>query len=85
MLTNEAVIDELERQCAIIEPEVERDLRRTGRTVADWMYSREELVHFITSGETSTDWRQRCIDSLSYIFGLTAAERETYFGEIDAK
>ena len=85
VLTNEAVIDELERQCAIIEPEAERDLRRMGRTVDDWMYSREELVHFIMAGETSTDWRQRCIDSLSDIFDLTGAERETYFGEIDAK
>ena len=85
VLTNEAVIEELDRQYAVIAPEAERDLRRMGRTVDDWMHNREELVHFITSGETSTDWRQRCIDSLSDIFDLTGAERETYFGEIDAK
>jgi hypothetical protein len=78
-LTNEAVLEEIERQCAIIEPEVARDRKQLERTEASWRSAVRALKDLITE----SDWRQECIEAISRVFSLTGEERTRYFGDID--
>ena len=79
-LTNEAILEEIDRQCAIIAPEVARDRAQTNRTVRNWESAVEKLRSLITE----SDWRQSCIDAVSQVFGLAEEERALYFGDMDA-
>lgn len=78
-LTNEEVLAEIDRQCAIIAPEVARDRKQLERTEKSWQSAVQNLKALITE----EDWRQSAINSLVYVFELSADERALYFGDID--
>ena len=79
VLTVENVMAEIDRLCAIVAPEVERDYARFGGTAADWEWSVEQLKAVLID----YDWQQLNIDNLCELFELSPEEREYYFGEID--
>lgn len=79
VLTVENVIAEIDRLCAVVAPEVERDYARFGGTAADWEWSVEQLKAVLID----YDWQQLNIDNLCELFELSPEEREYYFGEID--
>lgn len=81
VLTNETVLAEIDRLCAVVAPEVERDYARFTRTVEDWKHGLDELKGYITG----YNWHQYAIDELCYSLGLDSEERAHYFGEIDGK
>ena len=79
VLTVENVMAEIDRLCAVVAPEVERDYARFGGTAADWEWSVEQLKAVLID----YDWQQLNIDNLCELFELSPEEREYYFGEID--
>ena len=79
VLTVENVMAEIDRLCAVVRPEVERDYARFGRTIEDWEWSVEQLKAVLTD----YNWQQLNIDNLCELFELSPEEREHYFGEID--
>lgn len=81
VLTVENVMGEIDRLCAIVAPEVERDYARFGGTAADWEWSVEQLKAVLID----YDWQQLNIDNLCELFDLSSEEREHYFGEIDGR
>ncbi len=81
VLTVENVMGEIDRLCAIVAPEVERDYARFGGTAADWKWSVEQLKAVLID----YDWQQLNIDNLCELFDLSSEEREHYFGEIDGR
>jgi len=81
VLTNETVLEEIDRLAAEIRPEVERDYARFTLSAADWEYDLQTLRDNIIS----RNWRQHCIDELCRIFKLEGEERAHYFGAIDGK
>lgn len=81
VLTVENVMAEIDRLCAIVAPEVERDYARFGGTAADWEWSVEQLKAVLID----YDWQQLNIDNLCELFDLSSEEREHYFGEIDGR
>ena len=80
-LTNEAVLEEIDRLSAQIAPEVARDRARIGWDARSWERSLRELRALIAE----ENWRQMNIDALCDVFGLEEEERALYFGEIDGK
>ena len=80
-LTNEAVLAEIDRLAAEVEPEIARDRARTGRDKRSWERSVQELRELIREN----NWRQKNIEALCEVFELTKAERAKYFSEIDGK
>lgn len=81
VLTVENVMGEIDRLCAIVAPEVERDYARFGGTAADWEWSVEQLKAVLID----YNWQQLNIDNLCELFDLSSEEREHYFGEIDGR
>ncbi len=81
VLTNETILEELERLADEVRPEVTRDYARFSMSLADWEYDLENLRYTISS----RNWRQHCIDELCRVFDLEDAERARYFGAIDGK
>lgn len=81
VLTVENVMTEIDRLCAIVAPEVERDYARFGGTVADWEWSVEQLKAVLID----YNWQQLNIDNLCELFDLSSEEREYYFGEIETE
>ena len=81
VLTVENVMAEIDRLCAIVAPEVERDYARFGGSAADWEWSVEQLKAVLID----YDWQQLNIDNLCELFDLSSEEREHYFGEIDVQ
>ena len=81
VLTVENVMGEIDRLCAIVAPEVERDYARFGGTAADWEWSVEQLKAVLID----YDWQQLNIDNLCELFDLSSEEREHHFGEIDGR
>lgn len=79
VLTVENVMAEIDRLCAIVAPEVERDYARFDRTVADWEWAVEQLKAVLID----YNWQQLNIDNLCELFDLSSEEREYYFGEIE--
>lgn len=75
-LSNESVLNEIDRLAAQIQPEAARNLSRIGRSEGQWLADIEYLRSFIAAG----DWVQHNIDTLCSIFDLDADEREAYFG-----
>jgi len=80
-LTNEAVLAEIDRMCAEIRPELERDYARFGRDLSLW----DRNIGILRDTVGVGDWRQANIEGLCQSFELSAAEREHYFGDIDGK
>ena len=81
VLTVENVMAEIDRLCAVVRPEVERDYARFGGTAADWEWSVEQLKAVLID----YDWQQLNIDNLCELFELSPEEREYYFGEIETE
>ena len=81
VLTNETVLEEIDRMAAIVSPEVKRDYARFNRTLEDWQWDINNLKETISF----YNWRQLCIEDLCFIFDLDDAERAHYFGKIDGK
>ncbi len=81
VLTVENVMGEIDRLCAIVAPEVERDYARFGGSAADWEWSVEQLKAVLID----YGWQQLNIDNLCELFDLSSEEREHYFGEIDVQ
>ncbi len=81
VLTNETVLEEIDRLAAEVRPEVARDYARFSRDIEDW----EHDLDILRENIISRNWRQHCIDELCYIFRLDGDERAHYFGEIDGK
>lgn len=73
-----AVIDRL---CAIVAPEVERDYARFDRTVEDWEWAVDQLKAVLID----YNWQQLNVDNLCELFDLSPEEREYYFGEIETE
>lgn len=76
-LTNESVLQEIDRLAAQLEPEVERDYARFGMSLDKWLWNVDYLRSFISD----RDWRQHNIDALCEILYLDDQEREAYFGQ----
>ena len=75
-LADEAVLAELDRLAALVEPEVERDYAQQGLQKAKWDYDLRTLRSLFSTGE----WHKACVDALCEIFFLTPEQRTDYFG-----
>ncbi|MBQ6926774.1 MAG: CotH kinase family protein [Oscillospiraceae bacterium] len=78
-LSNESVLEEIDRMADELRPEIPRDYEKVGSNAASWERSIRDLKSMIED----RDWCQANIDNLSRIFGLSAGERAAYFGGID--
>ena len=81
VLTVENVFTQMDRLCAIVRPEVERDYGRFNRTEEDWDFALEEIRQLLVNH----DWQKLNIDNLCGLFDLDESQREHYFGEIEKK
>lgn len=81
VLTVENVFTQMDRLCAIVRPEVERDYGRFNRTEEDWDLALEEIRRLLVNH----DWQKLNIDNLCGLFDLDESQREHYFGEIEKK
>ena len=81
VLTVENIFTQMDRLCAIVRPEVERDYGRFNRTEEDWDFSLEEIRRLLVNH----DWQKLNIDNLCGLFDLDESQREHYFGEIEKK
>ena len=81
VLTVENVFTQMDRLCAIVRPEVERDYSRFNRTEEDWDLALEEIRRLLVNH----DWQKLNIDNLCGLFDLDESQREHYFGEIEKK
>ena len=81
VLTVENVFAQMDRLCAIVRPEVERDYGRFNRTEEDWDFALEEIRQLLVNH----DWQKLNIDNLCGLFDLDESQREHYFGEIEKK
>ena len=79
-LSNEAVVEEIDRMADEIRDEVARDFKRYYREPASWERALDELRSMVLD----RDWRQANIEGLSQSFGLDREARAKYFGDIDA-
>ncbi len=78
-LSNESVLEELDRMADEIRPEIPRDYGRIGSNEKSW----ERALGDLRSMIDVRDWCQANVDNLSRTFGLSPAERAHYFGAID--
>ena len=81
VLTVENVFTQMDRLCAMVRPEVERDYGRFNRTEEDWDFALEEIRQLLVNH----DWQKLNIDNLCGLFDLDESQREHYFGEIEKK
>ena len=79
-LSNESVLEEIDRMCEEIRPEIPRDYERVGSSAASW----EKAIRELKSMIGDSDWRQGNIDNLSRAFSLSAQDRAAYFGDMDS-
>ena len=80
-LSNEAVLQEIDRLAGEIAPEVKRDRARIGWDEKSWEKSLRNLRELISE----ENWRQMNIEALCDVFELEQEERALYFGAIDGK
>ncbi len=80
-LSNEAVLQEIDRLAGEIAPEVKRDRARIGWDEKSWEKSLRNLKELVKD----ENWRQMNIDALCDVFELEQEERAFYFGGIDGK
>ncbi len=74
-LSNEKILSELDRLCAEIDPEVERDYARNGMNKEGWEWNVNWIREFIVEN----DWNRVCIQNFCYYLNVTAEERARYF------
>lgn len=75
-LSDESVLNEIDRLEKEIEPEAERNFTRIGQTAERWHADVELLRELIRNG-----WNDSCVDALCDLFALNAQQRTEYFGE----
>ena len=80
-LSNESVLEEIDRIAEELRPEIPRDYQRAGKDERSWNRSLDNLRSMIRD----QDWRQANIDGICKNFALTAEERARYFGAIDGQ
>ena len=76
LLTEERVLEEIDRLASEIEPEVSQDLAFAKRNYDSWVHNVDSLRNFITKNS----WTQHNIDAICSELHLSAEEREKYFG-----
>ena len=74
-LSNERILEEIDRLCAVIDPEVFRDYQFYEMFKESWEWNVDWLRNLIRD----SDWNQACIDQLCYYLQVTAEERALYF------
>lgn len=74
-LSDESVLEEIDRLAGEIRHDVERNSRYSGKSAEQWEADIEYLRGIVTGG-----WRESCIDALCDIFNLNSSQRQTYFG-----
>ena len=74
-LSNEHVLELIDRFQALLEPEVERDWQRWDMDPAAWYNQVDALRRFVTEN----DWAAHNVDQLTRLLYLSADELETYF------
>ena len=75
MLSNERILEEIDRLCAEIDPEVERDYNHNTMYKSEWLWN----VDWMRTLITSNDWNAVCIRSFCSYLNVTAEERALYF------
>ena len=78
-LTNESVLEEIDRLADQLRPEIPRDFRRDGKDESAW----NKALDALRSTVRDKNWRQANIDAICRNFSVTAEERAQYFGAID--
>lgn len=78
-LSNESLLEELERMAEELRPEIPRDFKRAGKDERAWNKSLDNLRSLIRD----RDWCQANIEAICKNFAVSAQEREQYFGAID--
>ena len=74
-LSNARILEEIDRLCAVIDPEVERDYQFYEMFKENWAWNVDWLRNLIRE----SNWDQACIDQLCYYLQVTAEERALYF------
>ncbi len=75
-LTNETLLQEIDRLAAQIAPEVERDYVRYGMSYEKWERNIDWLKNFVVKN----DWTNHSIDAICELLDLDEAQRQHYFG-----
>ena len=74
-LSNERILEEIDRLSAIVAPEVERDYGRFQMKVSDWEWNVQWMRDFVSDN----DWNQICVNNLCHYLNVTREERARYF------
>jgi hypothetical protein len=69
-LSNERILETIERLRAVIEPEIRRDRERWNYPLSSWEYEIERLERIITA----QDWQNYCVRRLDSYLHLTPEE-----------
>ena len=80
-LSNEAILETLDRMTEELRPEIPRDYALGGSDLKAWERSIDDLRGMIED----KDWRQANIEGLCSAFELDAGERAHYFGDMEAE
>lgn len=75
-LSEEKVLEEIERLATEVEPEVERDRKNTPQTYRSW----KSYIQALKADFTEKDWNQKNIKAICKYLNLTKEERAYYFG-----
>lgn len=76
-LSDEATLEEIDRLCALLEPEVARNHAFLNLEAKKW----ERNVGYLRGVILDGHWHERCVDNLCRYLGVGAQERARYFGE----
>ena len=74
-LSNERILEEIDRLCAVIDPEVYRDYLFYDMSKDRWEWNVAWLRDLIRD----SDWNRACIDQLCYYLQVTEEEKALYF------
>ena len=77
-LSEENVINEIERLAAEVKPEVERDRKNTPQSYRSW----KSYIQILKDTFTEKKWNQKNVKAICKNLGLTAEEKEQYFGSL---
>jgi spore coat protein CotH len=75
-LSEETVLEEIERLAKQVEPEVERDRKNTPQTYRSW----KSYIQTLKDNFTEKGWNQKNIKAICKYLNLTKEERAYYFG-----
>ena len=77
-LSEETVLEEIERLAKEVEPEVERDRKNTPQTYRSW----KSYIQILKDNFTEKGWNQKNIKAICKYLNLTKEEKEYYFGAL---